>query len=138
MVTGFFWDETTFWHSAGNYADILPVGGLVQPMVAGGLPETPDSKRRFKNLLEVTGLATELHMSGAAAATSAELLRVHPDSYLDTFKTLSDAGGGELPFHLLNDAEIGHFYCHRPFVVMAEHVAWLQVAVDYPLVVEIT
>ena len=96
MVTGFFWDETTFWHSAGNYADILPVGGLVQPMVAGGLPETPDSKRRLKNLLEVTGLATELHMSGAAAATSAELLRVHPDSYLDTFKALSDAGGGEL------------------------------------------
>jgi hypothetical protein len=25
MVTGFFWDEATFWHSAGNYADILPV-----------------------------------------------------------------------------------------------------------------
>ena len=53
MVTGFFWDEKTFWHSGGNYADIVPVGGLVQPKVAGGLPETPESKRRFKNLIEV-------------------------------------------------------------------------------------
>ena len=31
MATGFFWDESTFWHSGGNYADIVPVGGLVQP-----------------------------------------------------------------------------------------------------------
>ena len=96
MATGFFWNESTFWHSGGNYADILPVGGLVQPKVAGGLPETPESKRRFKNLLEVTGLAAELHMSDAAAATTDELVRVHPQQYLDTFKQLSDSGGGEL------------------------------------------
>ena len=96
MVTGFFWEETTFWHSGGNYADIVPVGGLVQPMVASGLPETPESKRRFKNLIEVTGLAAELTMSGAAPATDAELLRVHPQSYLDSFKALSDSGGGEI------------------------------------------
>jgi acetoin utilization deacetylase AcuC-like enzyme len=96
MVTGFFWDEKTFWHSGGNYADILPVGGLVQPMVAGGLPETPESKRRFKNLIEVTGLAAQLDMRGAAVATGADLVRVHPQRYLDSFKTLSDAGGGEL------------------------------------------
>lgn len=96
MATGFFWDETTFWHSGGNYADILPVGGLVQPKVAGGLPETPESKRRFKNLLEVTGLAAELDMRGAAPAGIGELLRVHPQSYLDTFKQMSDAGGGEI------------------------------------------
>ena len=44
MATGFFWDETTFWHSGGNYVDILPAGGLVQPKVASGLPETPESK----------------------------------------------------------------------------------------------
>jgi len=96
MATGFFWNESTFWHSGGNYADILPVGGLVQPKVAGGLPETPESKRRFKNLLEVTGLAAELHMSDAPPATTDELVRVHPQQYLDTFKQLSDSGGGEL------------------------------------------
>ena len=99
MVTGFFWDETTFWHSGGNYVDILPAGGLVQPKVASGLPETPESKRRLKNLIEVTGLAAELDMRGATAATEAELLRVHPQSYLDAFKALSDADGGELGYH---------------------------------------
>ncbi len=99
MTTGFFWDELTFWHSGGNFAEILPVGGLVQPKVAGGLPETPESKRRFKNLLEVTGLAAELDMRGAGPATTVELLRVHPQSYLDSFKQLSDADGGELGYH---------------------------------------
>ena len=99
MSTGFFWDETTFWHAGGNFAEILPVGGLVQPKVAGGLPETPESKRRFKNLIEVTGLAAELEMRSAAPATTTDLLGVHPHSYLDAFKTLSDAGGGELGYH---------------------------------------
>ena len=38
MATGFYWDELTFWHAGGNYADIVPVGGLVQPKVAGACP----------------------------------------------------------------------------------------------------
>lgn len=95
MTTGFFWDETCFWHGGGNYAGMLPVGGLVQPL-DGGLPENPETKRRLKNLIEVTGLARQLHMSGADPASRADLLRVHPASYLDTFKAASDAGGGEL------------------------------------------
>jgi len=97
MTTGFFWDERSFWHSGGNYAEMLPVGGLVQPMAAGGgLPETAESKRRLKNLIDVTGLSAELSMQGATPATREDLLRVHPVSYLGAFKTLSDAGGGEL------------------------------------------
>lgn len=96
MATGFFWDERSFWHGGGNYADMIPVGGLVQPMVAGGLPETAESKRRLRNLLTMTGLEGELAMSGADPAQREDLLRVHPASYLDAFKELSDAGGGEL------------------------------------------
>jgi len=95
MTTGFYWDERCFWHGGGNYAGMLPVGGLVQPL-DGGLPESPESKRRLKNLIEVTGLAGELAMRGAPAASRADLERVHPSSYLDEFKALSDAGGGEL------------------------------------------
>ncbi len=95
MTTGFFWDEKCFWHGGGNYAGMLPVGGLVQPL-DGGLPESPETKRRLKNLIEVTGLAADLSMQGAGPATRADLLRVHPAHYLDTFKSLSDAGGGEL------------------------------------------
>lgn len=96
MSTGFFWDERCFWHSGGNYAMTAPVGGLVQPMAAGGLPENPETKRRLKNLLEVTGLWKELSAQGADPASESDLLRVHPQDFLDRFKALSDAGGGEL------------------------------------------
>jgi acetoin utilization deacetylase AcuC-like enzyme len=96
MSTGFFWDEHCFWHAGGNYVFTLPAGGLVQPQVAGGLPENPETKRRLKNLMDVTGLTGELDAQGAAPAEWADLLRVHPEPYLQEFKRLSDAGGGEL------------------------------------------
>ena len=95
MTVGFFHDERCLWHSGGNYAGMLPVGGLVQPMV-GGLPENPETKRRFVNLMQVTGLARELTWSTAPAASTEDLLRVHPQSYLTAFKEMSEAGGGEL------------------------------------------
>lgn len=95
MTTGFYWDERCFWHGGGNYAGTLPVGGLVQPL-DGGLPESPETKRRLKNLINVTGLARDLDLRGAASASMEDLLRVHPESYLATFKAMSDAGGGEI------------------------------------------
>ncbi len=95
MTTGFFSDERCFWHGGGSYAFTLPVGGLVQPLPAG-LPENPETKRRLKNLIEVTGLSRHLLMQRAEAASDADLARVHPQSYLSAFKALSDAGGGEL------------------------------------------
>ena len=94
--TGFFWDERCFWHSGGNYALTAPVGGLVQPLAAGGLPESPETKRRLKTLMDVTGLSRELDCRGAEAASREALERVHRRAYLDEFKRLSDAGGGEL------------------------------------------
>lgn len=94
MTTAFYTDERCFWHGGGNYAFTLPVGGLVQP--GGGLPESPETKRRLKNLMEVTGLMRELSVRSADQATWEEMARVHPESYLTAFKTASDAGGGEL------------------------------------------
>jgi acetoin utilization deacetylase AcuC-like enzyme len=73
---------------------MLPVRGLVQP--GGGLPENPETKRRLLNLLHASGLARDLALSGAEPALREDLLRVHPASYLDEFRRLSDAGGGEL------------------------------------------
>ena len=96
MSTGFFWDERCFWHAGGNYAFTVPLGGLVQPFAAGGLPESPETKRRLKNLMDVTGLSRELDMRGADSATREDLLRVHPTSYLDAFKAASDDAGGNL------------------------------------------
>ncbi|MBF9029198.1 class II histone deacetylase [Rhodobacterales bacterium HKCCE3408] len=96
MATGFFWDERCFWHSGGNYAFMAQVGGLVQPMATGGLPENPETKRRLKNLIDVTGLSRELTMTGADPATESDLRRIHPQSYIDTFRERAAAGGGEL------------------------------------------
>ena len=94
MTTAFFHDERCLWHGGGNYAFTLPVGGLVQP--GGGLPESPETKRRMVNLLRVTGLLAELAEQSAPEATREDLLRVHPAAYLDAFKAASDTGGGEM------------------------------------------
>ena len=94
MATGFFTDERCFWHGGGNYTLTVPVGGFVQP--GGGLPENPETKRRLRNLIEVSGLQAELHTKSAPPASNDDLLRVHPASYLEAFRAASDAGGGEL------------------------------------------
>ena len=79
LKTGFFWHEKCFWHGAGNYAFLLPVGGLVEPTSTGFLPEAPETKRRMKNLIEVTGLLTELDsQSPDRLASIDELALVHP------------------------------------------------------------
>ncbi len=98
--TGFFWDERSFWHGGGDYALTLPIGGpfggLVQPLAAGGLPENPETKRRLRNLIEVTGLARAMTLASADPATWDDLARVHTQAYLTAFKATSDAGAGEL------------------------------------------
>ena len=95
MTTGFYWDERCFWHAGGSYALTVPVGGLVQPM-PDGLPENPETKRRLKNLMDVTGLTRDLSARSAPEATWEDLRRVHPEAFLRQFKELSDTGGGEL------------------------------------------
>ncbi|QMU57985.1 MAG: class II histone deacetylase [Boseongicola sp.] len=94
-TTGLFTDERCFWHSGGNYAFMSPVGGMMQPTATGGLPENPETKRRLKNLAEVTGLLGELNVQSAAPVTMEDLVRVHPADFLATFKSTAEAGGGE-------------------------------------------
>ncbi len=96
MTTGFYWDEKCFWHAGEGYAGTYRLGGHVQPLAYGGLPESPESKRRLKSLIDVTGLSRELRLRSAPMATMQELERVHPARFLHTFKDMSDAGGGEL------------------------------------------
>ncbi|UWQ22928.1 class II histone deacetylase [Jannaschia sp. W003] len=97
MKTGFLHDERCLWHGGGNYAQMAPVGGLVQPIAGGGgLPEDPETKRRLVNLLRVAGTMEGLAEGSAAPLEREDLLRVHPAGYLDRFKALSDAGGGEI------------------------------------------
>ncbi len=96
MTTGFCFDERTLWHTAGEAALFIRPGGWVQPPAGGGAAENPETKRRFKNLLEVSGLWRKLAVESAAEATEAMLRRVHPAEYLREFKRLSDADGGKL------------------------------------------
>jgi len=94
--TAFFFDELSLWHSAGLHALTLPVGGWVQPPAAAGHAESPETKRRLKSLLDVSGLTRQLQVQSASAASEEDLLRVHTPGYLQRFQALSDAGGGEL------------------------------------------
>ena len=72
---------------------MMPVGGLVQP--GGGLPESPETKRRMRNLIDVSGLMSELDARSADPVNREDLLRVHPAEFLNTFQTTAQAGGGE-------------------------------------------
>ena len=99
MSTGFYWDERTMWHAGGNYAFTVPLGGLVQPLAAGGLPESPETKRRLKNLMDVTGLTNDLVVTSAPEATKAQILAVHDADYINEFKAISDENGGEIGHH---------------------------------------
>ncbi|EDU60269.1 histone deacetylase family [Providencia stuartii ATCC 25827] len=94
--TGFFFDEHCFWHSTGLHATTLPVGGWVQPPAGASHAESPETKRRLKSLMDVSGLSRSLILSSAEPATEETLLKIHPQEYLTRFKQVSDNGGGLL------------------------------------------
>jgi acetoin utilization deacetylase AcuC-like enzyme len=96
--TGFYTDERSFWHCTGAQALFFPVGGWVQPPNGATGADTPDSKRRFLSLLQFSGLARSLSMPESSPATIDDLLRVHSRDYIERFKQVSDAGGGEVGF----------------------------------------
>ena len=92
MSTGWLSHELFMWHDTGTSAGVLPAGLTVQP----GIPyENPEPKRRFRNLVEVSGLADRLVRLQPRCATEAELARVHTPGHIANIKALSDAGGGE-------------------------------------------
>jgi acetoin utilization deacetylase AcuC-like enzyme len=57
--------------------------------------ESPATKRRFRNLLEVTGLLDQCVQLRARPATDEEILRLHTPDYVQRIKDLSAAGGGD-------------------------------------------
>lgn len=96
LKTGFYFDEKCMWHTGQLHVGTFPVGGWVQPPNASGLAESPDTKRRLRSLLDASGLLAQLDQRTAPLAREEDLLRVHPRDYLDRFKRLSDAGGGDM------------------------------------------
>jgi acetoin utilization deacetylase AcuC-like enzyme len=121
VATGFYFDEHCLWHTTGEHMLILPPGGFVQPPSGAGHAEGPETKRRLKNLVEVSGLGRHLDWRGAAPVTRDQMLRIHTPAYLDLFQSLSDAGGGNA----------GHYspFGHGSFEIAAKSAGLVQEAV---------
>lgn len=94
--TAFYTHERTFWHSTGVQSLFFPLGEWVEPPEGSYGADTPSSKRRFLNLINVSGLAEDLVFPETKPATYQQLARIHTRSYLDEFRRVSDAGGGDL------------------------------------------
>ena len=93
MKTGFLYHELYMWHNTGNYAGVMPDGNPVQP---GMHVENPDTKRRFRNLLEVSGILDSLEViKPNKPASEAQLLRFHTQDHIDHIKALSNGEGGD-------------------------------------------
>jgi acetoin utilization deacetylase AcuC-like enzyme len=92
VSTGFLWDELYAWHDTGTGSGFMSAGGLVEPEAHG---ESPATKRRFRNLLEVTGLLGRCVELKPRPATDQEILRLHAPEYVQRIKDMSAAGGGD-------------------------------------------
>ena len=90
--TGLVWHERYMWHDTRAAAGPLPAGGWIEPDTHA---ENPATKRRFKNLLDASGLAERLVPLSPRPATANELRRVHDPEYLDRIRELSQANGGD-------------------------------------------
>ena len=81
------------WHDTGSGAGPLSAGGWVQPGVHS---ENPETKRRLRNLPEVSGLYRGLTQSQPEMASREELLRFHTPEYLDRLERLSAPAWSDL------------------------------------------
>ncbi len=80
------------WHDTGTWAGLVPPGLDVEPDLNA---ESPESKRRIRNLLEVSGLLDQLTTIKAKPATLEDITRFHTREYVDRLKKMSDEGGGD-------------------------------------------
>lgn len=89
-TTGFFWHERCFWHDPGAIGVFSAPGEFLQPQPAS---ESPESKRRLKNLLEVSGLIDKLAVRKPPSARLEDLGLFHTHRYLEALEA-GDAGHG--------------------------------------------
>jgi acetoin utilization deacetylase AcuC-like enzyme len=102
MATGFVWHERYMWHDTGRQAGPFDADAAGW-MEALGHSESPDTKRRLRNLLDVSGLLDQLVRIDPRPATLEELHRFHTERYVTSVRERSadmggDAGDGATPF----------------------------------------
>ena len=69
MATGFLWHEKYMWHDTGS--------GAATNVEPGEHFENPDTKRRMKNLMDLSGITDQLVRLEPRLATEDELRRFH-------------------------------------------------------------
>ena len=95
MRTGLIWHELYMWHQNDpTAAAVAPAGPTVQP---GEFTENPETKRRFKNLLDASGLTRKLVDIEPRRATDEDILRVHTPDYLGRLDAMNAGGGSAGP-----------------------------------------
>lgn len=92
LSTGFLCHELYMWHETGPYAGLVPPGLDVEP---GQNCESPESKRRIRNLLEVSGLLEQLASIKPVPAGIDDLARFHTHEYIDRIRKMSADDGGD-------------------------------------------
>jgi acetoin utilization deacetylase AcuC-like enzyme len=90
-MTGLIWHELYTWHDTGNMGGPEGKRGQIQPVPH---VEHPESKRRFRGLLETSGLLEHLSLLKPKPATPTDLLRFHTPQHIAHIQKLSDGGGG--------------------------------------------
>ena len=91
MTTGWVCHELYMWHDAGRAASVT---GDRRWLQAWEHFEHPETKRRFRNLVEVAGLFDHLVTLAPRAATLDEILRFHTPAYVDRIRAMSEGAGG--------------------------------------------
>lgn len=84
--------ELCLWHHTQGWAGFFEPDMVVQP---GEHFENAETKRRFKNLVAVSGLARRLIDVEPRMADDASLLRVHSQAHIDHLRRICESGGGD-------------------------------------------
>ncbi len=90
--TGFLYHEICMWHDPGPRSVYDEAGLYFQPERA---LENPETKRRLRNLLEVSCVLDGLTSLKAAPAEVDDLLRFHTPEYIDRLRSASAKGPGD-------------------------------------------
>lgn len=95
MATGWNFHELYLWHDTGAAAQFFPAGLTVEP---GEHAENAATKRRFRNLVEVSGLLDKLVSVKSEPLDEDDLALFHTREYIQRIKALSDDRGGEASY----------------------------------------
>jgi acetoin utilization deacetylase AcuC-like enzyme len=91
--TGLVWHELFMWHDTSPTAGMLQSGrGIIEPDEPA---ESPATKRRIKNLLDVAGVTEQLALIKPRPAMEEELSAVHDRGYIAAIKAMSAKSGGD-------------------------------------------